>query len=194
MYRWITEPVYDSIDGSCLPGEGLIPVKKDTRWGFISLNGDMVIKPQFNYALSFSEGFAGVQINNKWGYIDISGRVVIKPQFDDIPGNFKEGLVRIAKFDNDPALYPDSGVITTGSRFGYADREGNIVIEPQYKHADNFSAGLAAVMKDDKHGYINREGEIVIEFIFDHAFSFYKNRAVVSFNGKWGIISNPIKK
>ncbi|HRX49599.1 MAG TPA: WG repeat-containing protein [Spirochaetota bacterium] len=189
--RWITEPIYDSIDEISLSDEELIPVKKDSKWGFININGTITIEPRFDYALSFSEGLACVQINNKWGYIDSTGQIIIEPQFDDIPGNFKEGLVRIAKFDKEPALFPDSEIITTGSKFGYADREGNIIIEPQYTQAEDFSEGLAAVKIEDKYGYINREGVTVIDFIFDHAESFYMNRSVVCFKGKWGIIGHP---
>jgi len=191
--RWITEPIYDSIDEISLSDEELIPVKKDSKWGFININGTITIEPRFDYALSFSEGLACVQINNKWGYIDSTGQIIIEPQFDDIPGNFKEGIVRIAKFDKDPALLPYSEIISTRSKFGYSDREGNIIIEPQYTQAEDFSEGLAAVKIKDKYGYINMAGETVIEFIFEHAFSFYKNRAVVSFNRKWGIIGHPLK-
>lgn len=191
--QWIVEPVYNLIDENSLTDEELIPVKKDSKWGFININGTITIEPRFDYALSFSEGLACVQINNKWGYIDSTGQIIIEPQFDDIPGNFKEGIVRIAKFDKDPALYGSDGIFITGSRFGYADRDGNIIIEPQYRQADDFSEGVAAVMLKDKYGYINRKGERIIEFIFDQAFSFYKSRAVVSFNGKWGIIGHPLK-
>jgi hypothetical protein len=190
--HWIIEPVYDSIDENSLSDEELIPVRKNSKWGFININGKIAIEPHFDYALTFSEGLAGVQIMNKWGYIDSTGQIIIQPQFDDIPGNFKEGIARISKFDKNPALYQDSELIITGSRFGYADREGKIVIEPQYRQAYDFSEGLAAVMRIDKYGYIDKEGERVTDFIFDHAESFYKNRAIVSFNGKWGIIKHPL--
>jgi len=39
--RWITEPIYDSIDEISLSDEELIPVKKDSKWGFININGTM---------------------------------------------------------------------------------------------------------------------------------------------------------
>ena len=79
--RWITEPIYDSIDENSLSDEELIPVKKDSKWGFININGTITIEPRFDYALGFSEGLAGVQINNKWGYIDSTGQILIEPFF-----------------------------------------------------------------------------------------------------------------
>ncbi len=48
--------------------------------------GTFAINPQFDSALSFSEGLAAVRIGDsetgKWGYIDTTGRMMIDPQFD----------------------------------------------------------------------------------------------------------------
>ena len=52
----------------------------------------MIIPPQYNQAISFSEGLAAVQTNNqKWGYIDTTGKFMIEPQYDNAY-NFKEGF------------------------------------------------------------------------------------------------------
>ncbi|MDY5615840.1 MAG: WG repeat-containing protein [Helicobacter sp.] len=47
-------------------------------------SGKIVIKPQFDFAWSFSEGLALVELNGKYGFIDKSGKIVINPQFDEI--------------------------------------------------------------------------------------------------------------
>ena len=56
--------------------------------------GTVVIKPQFDDALFFSEGLAIVKVGDKWGYIDKRGIVVIKPQFDNA-WPFSEGLAHV---------------------------------------------------------------------------------------------------
>ena len=58
--------------------------------------------------------------------------------------------------------------------YGYVNRQGEVVIEPQFTYARPFSKeGLAAVQpKDGKVGYINMSGEFVIPPIYDGGFSF----------------------
>ena len=40
--------------------EGLAPIEKDGKWGFIDKNGKVVIEPQFGEVGQFSEGLASV--------------------------------------------------------------------------------------------------------------------------------------
>lgn len=187
--HWLVEPKFDWIDQF---NEGLAPYSDEGKWGYIDRDGIIIIKHQFDRALEFSEGLACVNIDEKWGYINHDGVIVIEPQFDDLPDSFSEGLVRIAKYDRDINSFKPGESISVKSKFGYADREGNIIIEPQYRHADHFSEGLAAVGIDGKSGYINRYGVFIIEPIFDHALSFFNNKALVCMDQKWGFIEHPL--
>jgi hypothetical protein len=45
---------------------------------------------------------------------------------------------------------------------GYMDREGNVVIEPQFSQCKPFSEGMALVAQDGDWGYIDRTGKLVI--------------------------------
>ncbi|MBQ6493383.1 MAG: WG repeat-containing protein [Erysipelotrichaceae bacterium] len=72
--------------------------------------------------------------------------------------------------------------------FGFKNREGIFVIEPQYAYAYLFSHGLAAVnlnrtwfrgrngsrYYENHFGYINERGETVIPFAYDEAYPFNK--------------------
>lgn len=61
------------------------------KYGFIDTEGKTVIKPQFDGAGIFSDGFAVVRVKDDFGYIDTSGNIVIKPQFKKaLP--FSDGL------------------------------------------------------------------------------------------------------
>ena len=55
---------------------------------------------------------------------------------------------------------------------GYINLIKEIVIEPQFDDAKNFSEGLGRVQIGDKWGYINTEGEVVIKPQFDDAGGF----------------------
>lgn len=56
---------------------------KDTngKWGYMDMNGNVVITPQFADARSFSNGLAAVHNGSAWGYINPTGTIVIDCQY-----------------------------------------------------------------------------------------------------------------
>ena len=62
-----------------------------------------------------------------------------------------------SKTSNDLLVYDFRG------KYGYVDRKGNVVIEPQFDNAKSFSEGLAWAEKVGKTGYIDHSGAYVIE-------------------------------
>lgn len=56
--------------------EGLCAVQKDGLWGYIDLQGKLVLPLAWDEANDFDEGLARVEKNNGWAYIDRSGWVV----------------------------------------------------------------------------------------------------------------------
>jgi hypothetical protein len=133
--------------------EGLAPVKKNGKWGYVNTAGSFVIEPRFDGAHSFSEGLAAVLVGEKWGYVDRQGRVVIRPRFgfgaEDERHDFSEGLALV---------YLKDGC-------GYIDKAGKIGIKVRCSEADKFIGGIASDHtgedKGEKHGYINRQGRYV---------------------------------
>lgn len=81
-------------------------VQQDGKWGFVNVNGEIVIEPEFEDARSFSNGFAAVKKDGKWGFIDAQNNIVIEPEFEDVrdfnsSGNcyvFKEGNWNLLSF------------------------------------------------------------------------------------------------
>lgn len=72
--------------------------------------------------------------------------------------------------------------------WGYMDCRGNVVVEPKYYSANNFSEGLASVRVGDSCGYINTDGDIAIPLEYDECRSFSEGVAVVKNNGSYGTI------
>lgn len=95
--------------------------------------------------------------------------VVEKPQREPLP----EGA--IVKFNRK-------------GKWGYRDRKGNVVIQPDYDDAFEFSEDLACVERDGKLGYIDKKGEQVIDFKYDSATSFADGLASVTVGEKSGYI------
>jgi len=63
--------------------EGYAAVKRGQKWGFIDVNGNVVIDFIFEDALSFGQHLAAVKQDGLWGYISLLGKVVIEPIFLD---------------------------------------------------------------------------------------------------------------
>ena len=163
-----------------LDGKTLFHVCVGEKYGFIDKQGRMVINPQFDMALDFSEGLACVGVGSdektrKYGFIDKQGRMVINPQFD-MALNFSEGLACV-------------GVDEKTRKHGFIDKQGRMVINPQFDWADSFSEGLAQVgfgndLKASKWGFIDKQGRMVINPQFDMALGFSEGLAKVGF-GDW---------
>ena len=69
--------------------------------------------------------------------------------------------------------------VKMASKYGFIDKSGKVVIEPQFDNAEPFSEGLACVEKDGKWGFIDKSGKMVIEPQFDGASDFSEGLAKV---------------
>ncbi|MDP2983904.1 MAG: WG repeat-containing protein [Candidatus Latescibacter sp.] len=73
--------------------------------------------------------------------------------------------------------------------FGYVDREGAVVIEPQFIRAHPFSEGLACVEKEDfQYGYIYKRGVLAFSTPYRCEHPFSGGLARVQVNEKYGYI------
>lgn len=84
--------------------------------------------------------------------------------------------------------------------YGFIDREGKIVIEPQFQYAYSFHSNRARIFtgtmsswgnypEEGYYGYIDSTGTEIIPLIYEGADDFAENgKAIVCKNGKYGII------
>lgn len=135
--------------------------------GFVNTKGEVTWYPK---AWSFSEGMAFVAPNvdqdGKRGFIDSKGDLIIELSEDEGGGSFHEGLAFSSKTDNGP--------------YGYMDKTGKYVIEPQFKDVKSFFDGVAAATLDGQlWGYIDHTGKWVIEPQYGMVSDFNEGFAVV---------------
>ncbi|MBI4748795.1 MAG: WG repeat-containing protein [Acidobacteria bacterium] len=163
------EKVIDCLQFQSVNGfqEGLAAVQIDNKWGFINLQGQVVIQPEFEIAYDFSEGLSLVFKDGKYGFITPSGDWQIPPQLISA-SSFHNGRAKILVIAQDEA-----------ESYGFCDRQGKLVIPAEFEDASNFSEGLAAVRKNGKWGFIDAEGKVVVPFQFQTADSFSSGRAAV---------------
>lgn len=223
--NWVIKPQFGIASSF---SEGLARVATGEEWrpgmyGYINKEGVFVIPPtKYKSSSDFCEGLAMVQVHfppveecppgrrcgdgvDKVGYIDKTGKMVIAPQFDGV-----YDVIYTASDVSEPFKYYSSdkerdfseglAAIRMEDRlWGYADKQGRIVIKPQFVYAGQFKEGLAAVAirKSNKriYGFINQGGQFIIQPRYDDVHEFKHGLAAVFFTNsygdmkKWGYIN-----
>ncbi len=105
--------------------EGLAAVYKqsDFLYGYMNIDGNIVIEPRFLMALPFSEGVAAVKELGAFGFIDKSGEYVIKPDFDNAQP-FTNGMAAVAYYTK---------------KCGFIDSDGNLIIDYAFQDTRSFT-------------------------------------------------------
>src|SRR4051794_9461477 len=92
--------------------------------------------------------------NGLVGYINREGRIVVSPQLamqQNAPFRVM-GAVSIRGFEE--GLVP----VRIRDQWGYMDRHGSNIIEPQFEEAGGFQEGLAPVKMNGRWGFIDKTG------------------------------------
>lgn len=92
--------------------------------------------------------------------------------------------------EKDVGLYPISKAVDDEIKWGYIDRNGNVVIKPKFKYAEDFQDnGLAVVQgENEKYGLINTLGHYVLEPSYEFLQEYKEGRLVASWQGNSRII------
>jgi hypothetical protein len=132
----------------------LIPVMDDKGlYGYKNDKGQIKIKSQFIWADTLVNNRALIRMDDgKFAIINETGLILKKLPYP-IVKPFKEDLA-LVKLEN---------------KYGYINRQGNVVIEIKYYQAHYFSNGFAVVcpLKDGSNNadvVINKKGDVVFDF------------------------------
>jgi WG containing repeat len=175
--------------------DAIFPVwDKDGKEGFIDVNGNVVIKPQFEAVGEFSEGLAPVMIGDKWGYINRKGKVLIAPRWRQSEQGWKS---TVSPFYQGLAIVIEAvrwNVVDDSNYYaykcGYINQKGEYVIQPKFRaNCGVFSEGLARtevdVLGDEAEegkgwiGFIDKKGQWAIKPKFFQASPFLNGFARV---------------
>jgi len=148
----------------------LIPLKNtNDKFGFIDTLGNWIIKPQYDDALEFREGFASVCKNDSCFYINKEGSRISEFVIDEAE-SYKDGIA-IVKKDNVYYLINRSGQFISK---GYQDIN------------ESFSK-LYVCKQNNLYGAINLKGEIIIPFSYNKLGNF-KNRFAYYMSSQYGLV------
>jgi hypothetical protein len=191
-------------DGGDFEANGLAPVKVGGKWGFIDTRGEMIIRPQFD-ELSVRDpgfdtyGYARVKTGDGWHLVDASGHIFGPPHLGVISPFSSEGIARVVgpgdfgrektgliDRHGDYVLRPSFDTIREfvngfaqarrGSKWGFIDTRGNVVVDFRYEdHTEDFKNGVAKgnlglfdtqsfVTMNFHYDYLNTRGKVIIPY------------------------------
>ena len=172
------------------------------KWGYLALDGTIVIKPTFDEAKCYSEAVAAVRVKERWGYIDIRGKFVLPPIYDTA-NDFIDGLA-IVKDENKTHFIDHSGrdpfvgaynqvkefsagraAVSTdgGMTYSLVDRKGAKIVDTKFYRLERYASNLAPAQPVDNNsslwGFIDLNGQFVIPPTFDQVDEFHGDLATV---------------
>lgn len=201
------------VDSLSFVSNGKIRVSKNGKYGFTDSGMEIPANLPFDMASNYKNGIAAVCKNSKWALMDVNGNIITDFIFEDIKLDEYDtcinGDVIFAKYNEKYYMINSSGqkICDTGyddvypfvtsepaavcinEKWGFIDKTGKIVIEPQYTQAKSFSNGLAPVSTNGMWGYINLNNEYRISSQFNNCLPFSSNGiAAIQENGVWNYI------
>ena len=192
--------------------DDIFPLYDGKDWTFYNLDGKK-IAGGFDDVSSMGNGIAAVKEKDKWHLIDEKGKKVTDDEYDEIAMDEKGVVYRndriFAKAAGKYYLLDENGKKVTDDTFedarpfngegyaavridgkwGFIDKDGKVVIKPEYVEARSFSNGFAAVRRATGWGFINEDNDVVIECKFDDAKDFNDHGCVfVAIDDKWNYL------
>lgn len=160
--------------------EGLAVVIADDKYGAIDKSGKLIIEYKYNWLNYFKEGRAFFEKDNLWGIVDNKGNEIVQASFEEDEDNSEHYIMQ--------DFSEGFAVICQNSKYGYIDREGNIVTDIIYDYASSFNEGIALVRMDNKWFALDKFFNIIAGLHCQELRNFSDGLAAICVNGKWGFI------
>ena len=155
-------------------GNGVAACMKDGKWTLRNAKGeDLTGKTYTGVVMDekkivYRNSRLFVEADGGYHMIDIDGKVQNKEKYQDV------------RIFNDTTY----AAVKVNGKWGFADKNGKLVISAQYEDARSFANGMAAVKIDGQWGFIDLEGNVVIQPQFADAKDFTASGTVYVNTGK----------
>jgi hypothetical protein len=125
---------------------GLAPVKGNSGWYHIDMNGNAIYEERYLRVFGFYHQLAAVISDEDWYHINILGNRISENTYDWC-GNFQEGFCTVRN--------------KQGNYFHINSKGKKIYLE-QYKYAGDFKYGFACIMNNEQlFTHINSSGKLL---------------------------------
>lgn len=205
----------DNYDYFKRSGNGTIISKKNNKYGYVSIDGEIITECIYDFASSFSQGLSIIEKDKKYGFVNTKGHKVIPLKFQNaglfrdsisiVKDSGKYGLIGIngefilkpiydqIKYDKSDQLIftelNDSIKILNRDLSLFSNLNFTGSISTRWHHY-KFNEGLMAIKIDSLYGFINDKGNLVINPQFKFVRSFENGYARTGLYGDgYGLIN-----
>jgi len=175
-------------DGNGEFSEGLCPIMRDNKWGFINTRGQIIIEPKYLCIMDtpvFRDSVVRLfdPLAKAWGYLGHDGNIVIPFKYYSCT-NFENGFALIYKpgSASDSKSFAHIEIIT---KFGITLIKK---VPCDYSYRTVFNEGLARIDKSGNYGFMNALGMEIGNNNYSDVRDFSDSMAAVQKDGKWGFI------
>lgn len=127
-----------------------------------------------DFVSPFYDGLAAIVKDGEWAFIDESGAIVIDFRNDVVLNRFGDESYPIFNSGRCLIVKNEEGI----SYFGFIDKEGKTVIEPQFLNATSFNNEMAIVLQ--LHENVLGENDVLDKRVIEYTYT--KN--VINTNGE----------
>lgn len=134
---------FPGIEQYGLPGQGLIPVMKNRKWGFADMAGKIKFQPKYDQVESFIGGIAKVKLKGMFGLIDTTGATLIETIYDNVipQGNY----ISVVKEGN----------------FGALTKNATLILPCAYRSIDIIGDKILRGVNESRLIYVDLTGKII---------------------------------
>ncbi len=191
---------YDSIGAI---HDGLFPIKRKGKWGFMNRAGKEVIHCIYNSNAHFKNGKAIINYHGANGIIDLEGKWIVKPIYENITGysfNFfiyiKDGIYHLKNYNDEIIYFSNHELVFKGETI-YEIRASNkneissmgTIVKKALRVSES-SKFWHIIKVNDKYGFKDSNGLLKITYRYDGLKPFTEDLAAFKLRGKWGFINS----
>lgn len=161
-FRYKNQSAFFTFDGVSLGSypvtsgffsDGLLPIKQNGLWGYMNLDGEFEIKPEYTEAGEFNDGLAIVKLNNSNSYAVINKKNIACI----LPDNAQPAYLKIW---NDDVI-----IMSQNNRFALYSLANDVFISDfVYQEISEFENGYAIARMNNMWGLLNLNGYDAVKF------------------------------
>ena len=158
----------------------LYMIKKDGKYGFININGNIRIANRYDSLLCFSDKRCGYKLGDKWGFIDKDERLIVQPIYDQV-FPYNDGVAVIMKKEKFGLIDPSGKFILSlkyvgidhslgnyllkdvNGKIGIASESGDMILRPDYEDIIPIGGDLLVVNQDNRFGLMDYGGYMKLD-------------------------------
>lgn len=189
---------YDSIG---IISNGLFPIKRKGKWGFMNRNGKEVVHCIYDSKASFKNGKAITNYFGAYGIIDLKGNWIVKPKsakITDFSYNFyiykKAQIYYLSNYNNELIYFTSNKLVFKNESIfeikdGYTNRITSLGTRTENARTKTNGSSTWQIIKvGDKYGFEDQEGVLKITYRYDSLLLFSEDLAAFKLRENWGFI------